>query len=225
MYLCGKHCLKACKLFCGKVTGKTANMGLREWWGRTKANIACFQRTFSSIQSFFQIQPPRMEFRWTQYCNAHVFSSNVFSVPLAFRMCLVSRPRITIKLFLSIYVLQGGKKLVHVFSTCQNELWRNLVNALDLSALLCFCNVSELLRYIAMASKLDAPISNVDPMGSCGGGWHSCYKWTIFKFWTYIHCLHFNALLWANVINYAFSWELQKQRLWFEQFSILVTRY
>ena len=111
-----------------------------------------------------------MEFRWTQYCNAHVFSSNVFSVPLAFRMCLVSRPRITIKLFLSIYVLQGGKKLVHVFSTCQNELWRNLVNALDLSALLCFCNVSELLRYIAMASKLDAPISNVDPMGSCGGG-------------------------------------------------------
>ena len=79
-------------------------------------------------------------------------------------MCLVSRPRITTKLFLLIYVLQGGKKLVHVSSACQLELWRNRVTALDLLALLCFCTVSELLRYKAMASKLDAPISNMDPM-------------------------------------------------------------
>ena len=79
-------------------------------------------------------------------------------------MCLVSCPRITTKLFLLIYVLQGGKKLVHVSSACQLELWRNRVTALDLLALLCFCTVSELLRYKAMASKLDAPISNMDPM-------------------------------------------------------------
>ena len=146
-----------------------------------------------------------------------MFKSMIYvHVPPAFKMCLSSAPGYVMSeaieqrvatCFLSCFV-DMFCKVVRIgagyFFACQLELWKTRhVTALDLLALLSFnfcCTVSELLRYIAMASKLGAAISDMDPMEK--GDTH--LKFMVFQV-LYTYVLFLSSLLFGLLYGEIFG--------------------